>query len=308
MAQNEHFAGAKAPLIANVICMASMIAWAAGFPSADILLRNWDPMALIVVRLAIAVGVLLPIWLLVDGASAIVNARWGRGLIIGGIGFGAGTYLILMGQKMSDPVTVTIIAATMPVVGGVLEVLFDGRRLRPTFVAGIAIALVGACVAALLGAEGEIGQFGLGAGLALVSVVLFGWASRAAVVDLPDLSGLGQTTLTFAGALIFTTLMFVTVWVVAPFDATLAPVDGAQVMHLAIYAIGAMALSQILWLTGVKGLGVATASLHMNATPFYVMLIVVAAGGGWNGAQAIGGAIVALGILVAQWRPSRLGV
>ena len=47
-------------------------------------------------------------------------------------------------------------------------------------------------------------------------------------------------------------------------------------------------------------LGIGIASLHMNAVPFYVMLISFALGGTWNWAQAAGAAIVVLGVAVAQ--------
>jgi hypothetical protein len=46
----------------------------------------------------------------------------------------------------------------------------------------------------------------------------------------------------------------------------------------------------------------------MNATPFYVMIILFAMGGAWNWTQAFAAAIVGLGVLVAQgvirlWTP-----
>jgi membrane protein YdbS with pleckstrin-like domain len=51
----------------------------------------------------------------------------------------------------------------------------------------------------------------------------------------------------------------------------------------------------------------------MNATPFYVMLILFAMGGAWNWTQAFAAAIVGLGVLIAQgviplWGFSRLAI
>lgn len=43
------------------------------------------------------------------------------------------------------------------------------------------------------------------------------------------------------------------------------------------------------------------ASFHMNAVPFYVMVIVVLSlGRDWDWMQAIGAALVAVGVLVSQ--------
>ncbi len=44
---------------------------------------------------------------------------------------------------------------------------------------------------------------------------------------------------------------------------------------LALTSIASLALAQFLWIRGATGLGILLVSLHMNALPFYVMLIVV---------------------------------
>ena len=73
---------------------------------------------------------------------------------------------------------------------------------------------------------------------------------------------------------------------------------------LLIFVVGSLVFSQILWVTAVDSLGVGMAALHINATPFYVMLIAMMLGGNWNWWQAGGAALVAIGVVVAQglWR------
>jgi drug/metabolite transporter (DMT)-like permease len=72
---------------------------------------------------------------------------------------------------------------------------------------------------------------------------------------------------------------------------------------LAIFAIGGLAISQMLWIVAVGKLGVGLAALHINATPFYVMLILFALGGAWNWMQAFGALLVAIGVIIAQeWK------
>ena len=41
-------------------------------------------------------------------------------------------------------------------------------------------------------------------------------------------------------------------------------------------------------------------ALHINLTPFYVMVFMLALGGGWSWLQALGAALVALGVVIAQ--------
>ena len=61
-----------------------------------------------------------------------------------------------------------------------------------------------------------------------------------------------------------------------------------------------MALSQAMWIASVGRLGIAVASFHMNLAPFYVMLVMLGMGGGWNWPQALGAVVVGLGVIIAQ--------
>ena len=69
---------------------------------------------------------------------------------------------------------------------------------------------------------------------------------------------------------------------------------------LLVFGMGSLAISQCLWIIAVGQLGIGAASLHMNAVPFYVMVMVFALGGAWNWWQAAGAAVVVLGVAVAQ--------
>lgn len=284
----------------NMVCMLSMMLWAAGFPAAEMLLDVWDPLSLIAARLTLAVVFLLPLWMLLDGPDMVLKARWGRGILVGGIGFGLGTYLILVGQSVSDPVTVTIVAASMPAVAAFMEVVFDGRRLRRKFVIGVLIAITGGLVAA--GTNIGQGSTGLGSFLAFLSVVCFAWGSRAAVRDFPELTTIGQTTITLAGAMVFALAALLVAMLFGFSEGIAVPISVEQFAALSLYAIGGMALSQILWIMGVGRLGIAMAATHLNAAPFYVMLIMLLVGGVWFWSQALGALLVGFGVIVAQWR------
>ncbi|MBL9052374.1 MAG: hypothetical protein JNN02_01485, partial [Tabrizicola sp.] len=69
---------------------------------------------------------------------------------------------------------------------------------------------------------------------------------------------------------------------------------------LLLFSVGAVGIAQWLFVKAVGRIGIGMTTLHMNATPFYVMLILFAAGGLWNWTHATAAAIVGLGVLIAQ--------
>jgi drug/metabolite transporter (DMT)-like permease len=69
---------------------------------------------------------------------------------------------------------------------------------------------------------------------------------------------------------------------------------------MAIFSVGSLAISQLLWIISVGRLGIGWSSLHINAAPFYVMLILFALGGDWDWRQVGAAMLVVLGVLIAQ--------
>lgn len=290
-------------LSANLICMASMLIWALGFPAAELLLKTIAPLPLTALRMLLAISFLLPLWIMRDGFATLRTAPWGKGLRIGGIGFGLGAYLLVYAQARTDAVTVAVIAATMPAVGIALERLEHRRPLHGRLIFGLALSLVGGVFAYL----SRIGGLSIGSGAfaAFASVAVFSWGSQRSVADFPQLSSIGRVAITFSGA----ALALALVWAASALTGTAAPEvptpDATGIAALAVYGIGSLAISQILWIFSVERLGIGIASMHINAAPFYVMLLAVAAGAGWNWPQAAGAVIVVLGVLIAQSRGRR---
>ena len=280
-----------------------MLIWAVGFPLADELLRLLPPLTVGTLRLGMATSFLLLVWILSDGGREARRADWGRGLIIGAIGVGLGALLLIFAQSRTDGITAAVILATMPVAAIALECLVDGRRLTMRLIAGIVLSTGGGV--AVYGARMGHINMGLGALAALLSVVVFAWGARASVKSLPGLSALGRTTVTVTGG------AFVALLVQAGLELSGgAPLPwhliGAQEWaYLAVYGIGSLAIAQLLFLIGVAGLGVGVATMHMNIAPFYVMVLALAFGAGWNWAQVGAAGLVVLGVVIAQGRGRR---
>ena len=73
-----------------------------------------------------------------------------------------------------------------------------------------------------------------------------------------------------------------------------------EYFQLTVYALLGMTVSQFLWLFGIKKIGLGLASIHMNATAFYVMIILTIFGGTWSNYQLFGAIIVGMGVYISQ--------
>jgi len=278
--------------------MLSMLFWAAGLPAAELLIDKVPPLLLTAARTGIAAAVLVPLWLALEGAAVLRGARWGLGIAVGGITIGIGAVLLVVAQRMTDAVTVAIVAAASPLIGMALEIVLDGRRVTTALVLGLALSVLGGALA--LGSGAASLGLGLGAFLCLISVAIFTLGSRLSVTAFPALTPLGRTTITLSGAAMMT-------GIAALFQAGAggpmpdwASLGWAEFGALVVFGVGGMAISQLLWIMAVGRLGIGLASLHINATPFYVMVILFAMGGAWNWRQALAACVVGLGVAVAQ--------
>jgi drug/metabolite transporter (DMT)-like permease len=285
-------------LIANLICLASMVIWASGLPAANLIVPHMPPIALTAGRATLAALVLLPIWWLVEGRDTVLGADWRMGAWVGFVTLGLASFFVIIALQFNDPVTVAIVTAMMPVAGILLECLADKRPFTRALALGLLLSVAGGMIA-VLGSEGSL-DFGVGVLAALASVLCYTWGSRETVKALPDLTPLGRSAVTVAGCAVVALIAALGDGLLRghwPAWEAIGPAEGAG---LAVFGIGSMAISQLLWIISVGRIGIGAASMHMNAVPFYTMLIVFLLGGPWNWLQTLGAAIVVAGALVAQ--------
>ena len=284
-------------LSANLICMASMLIWAAGLPAADHLIPLLPPEQLNALRMGLAAVFLVPVWALVEGWRPLAGVNWLKGVAVGSlIGFGA--WLLIQGQTLGGAVTVAVISATLPVFGIAFEVVLDGRKLTTGLVLGLILSLVGGVMALDLSGGGL--SLGLGALLCFGSVASFALGSRLTVTAFPDQSPLGRTAVTLTGAAVAACLVAAVQGALGASVPDFSGWGAKELGAILLFSIGALGISQLMFIMSVERLGIGLSSIHINAAPFYVMLILFGLGGAWNWSQAAAAVLVGLGVLIAQ--------
>ncbi len=280
----------------NSLALISIFFFAAGFPAAEVLLEVWHPITLMFLRLILAVITLFTLWIFMEGLTQVLHAPWLKGIKIGILGFGIGANLLLFAQWFTDAITVALLATLIPVSAAILEI-WDGRRkLTIKFAGGLIASITGGIIAV---SENISIDLGLGVLMALASGFFYMWASDKSVTGLPAISSIARSTITFTGAAVFTTFSFV-IFFILGFIEIPSGVTGTQFFSLIIYSVIAMAISHVFFILAVDKVGIAITSLHLNFTPFYVMIILFLLGGNWDLRAIIGASIVAFGVWLAQ--------
>lgn len=284
-------------LTANLICTASMVIWAAGLPAADHLIPLLTPVDLNAFRMGLAALFLVPVWAMWEGLEPLRRVNWKRGVAVGAL-FGLSAWFIIKGQAISGAIMAAVISSTMPVVGLALEVVLDGRRVTGALITGVLLSVVGGVLVLDGGSLGS--SVGWGAIFCFGSVLCFTLGSRLTVTQFPDQTPLGRTAVTLTGAAVAAgAAALVQMALGAPLP-DLSAWGWPEGMAMLLYAVGALGISQVLWIMSVGRLGIGLSALHINMAPFYVMLILFAMGGVWDWSQAGAAALVGLGVLIAQ--------
>ena len=280
----------------NALAFIAIFLFAAGFPAAEVLLEIWHPITLMFFRLLLAVSTLVIIWILLEGLPSVLKAPWLKGIKIGLLGFGLGTNLLLFAQWFTDPITVALLATLIPVSATILEVWDRRRKLNTKFILGLLASIIGGFIAVSKNISIDLGW---GVLMALASGFCFMWASDKSVTKLSGLSSIARSSITFTGAAVFTTISFLVLFNLGLIEIP-NKITTNQLFSLIIYSVISMAISQVFFIASVDKVGIAISSLHLNFSPFYVMIILFILGGAWDLRAAVGASIVAFGVWLAQ--------
>lgn len=286
-------------LNANLICMASMLIWAAGLPAADMLIPLLIPEQLNALRMALAGGFLVILWAALEGFGPLMRVNWLKGIAVGSL-IGLGAWFLIRGQALGGAVTAAVISSTLPVVGITLEVILDGRKITPALVLGLILSLIGGALTLDPGGAAAGGSMVWGALLCFGSVMSFTIGSRLTVTAFPNETPVGRTAVTLFGAAVAALTVAGAQVAMGGEMPSFAAWGPKEIGAILLFSVGALGVSQIMWIMSVERLGIGLSALHINAAPFYVMLILFGLGGAWSWPQALAAALVGLGVLIAQ--------
>lgn len=284
-------------LTGNLIALLGMALWSTSFPVTHALLEGWHPLPLVAARLGISAVFLLVLMAVTGRPFRLNGVNWRDFALLGGLGLGLSTTLLVWGQDYSNPVTVAIIVTTMPLISASMGLFAGQERFTPMLVLAIACAIAGGILASWPPEGAKLGFRG-GEILAVGAVIGFTWFSRGTVSRLAAVPDIAKTAFMMSAATIVTLAAAVT-----------AAAGGTDLrLELTWPSIGLIlwlgcvsnGVSMVCWLIAARKLGVTVAAIHLNGVPFYVILLALAVGGTLFMSQIWGAVLVAAGALLAQ--------
>ncbi len=292
-------------LAANLGMLLVALSWGTMIPSMTHLLMGWDPFFLAAARYCLPIPAMLALLRFTEGRSAWFAglAPW-RWWLLGTVGIGMFAPLYTLGLQHSNPITAAILSSTSPAITAIVGWLFYRLPIPGRMIPGIALTIVG-CVYATYDPALSGTSFDLRGGeiLIIAAAACWSWYSITAqrwLLGCTQIRITGMTTLTGSFTLIAAYLI-----------ASLAgigrfpPAIPATTLDLGLFlwlAFVPVMLGNILWHHGVRRLGAVIAALFMNLMPITAILITAALGIAPTTQQLIGGAVVLVGIMLAQLR------
>ncbi|WP_293933520.1 DMT family transporter [Iodobacter sp.] len=226
-----------------------------------------EPAAIAFYRWLLAGLVLTPFVLrAVWRQRAIVAAHWPKLAFLGCLGMGMYQGLAYEAAKTTSAIHMGVVVALMPLFSTLLASLFAGDALSAARLGGVGLSLIGLLILCTHGQPATLlhGAVQLGDGLMLIAVAsnaLYGVLLKRWALPLST----WQQLYVQAG---FGILMLLPFWWLAP----ASPIT-AQNIPLILYAgIPASIGAPFCWMSGIKILGPARASLYMNLLPLFVAL------------------------------------
>jgi drug/metabolite transporter (DMT)-like permease len=292
-------------LAANLGMLLVALSWGTMIPTINHLLGHWDPFFLAAARYIIPIPAMLCLLRLIEGPmpwfAGLASWRW---WLLGTIGIGLFAPLYTVGVQHSNPVTAAILSSTSPAITAIVGWLFYRLPIAPRMIPGILLTIVG-CIYATYDPQLSGTPFDLRGGeiLIIAATACWSWYSITAQRWLRGCTQMRIASMTTAtGAF---TLFAIYLLAGAIGIGQLPPAVPKTSLDLGLFlwlAFVPVMLGNLLWHNGVRQLGAVIAALFMNLMPITAILITAALGIAPTTQQLIGGAVVLVGIMLAQLR------
>jgi drug/metabolite transporter (DMT)-like permease len=278
------------------------VIWGSAVPVNVVVLRELDPFVLATARMGISIFILGGLVLWRERAGLMPPGLTGLRFALLGLFMAGFNVLYVLGVKWSNPITVSAITVTMPLVGSATARLLLGTPLGRGFRLAVLLSVVGG----ILVVHGQPGfdpaRLGLQGGEILMLVAMVCW-NVFSVQAQRWLAGVGQLRLTFISS-VSTALWLVAICAVmlglgvAHWPAQ--PPSLGSVSLIAYLALFSAAIGNFLWNSGVSVVGVPVASLYINLSAVFTVLMVMALGIYPSLEQILGGLVVLAGVIHVQ--------
>ena len=280
----------------------SVTIWGSYYPIIEFLLGSWDAVTLSWVRNVMAAGALGTLLVMSEGLRSLVQGvPWRAVWLIGVVGVAANILLSSYGVQYSGAVPAALISGATPVLAALMAWWIYGQRPRWLAWLAIGLAVVGVTIVTLGGSDWD-GSFLGGEVMVLAAAVTWVWYMIMTQRAMPGFSQLRATTLTMITGAIASSVGY-GVAVVLGYGPVIYDASASSLGMVFFSAAVSVALGTVSWNFAVSRLGATAASLFGNFVPVVAVAIAVLWGGTITWSQAMGGALVLVGVVAMQAGP-----
>ena len=258
---------ATALILGHLVALATIIVWGVTFISTQILLEDFTPVEILVLRFLLG---WIALWAVCPHALTVTRRKDELLFAVAGLS-GVSLYFLLenVALTLTFAANVGVIVAVAPFFTALLAWRFLGAaRPGPTFLAGFVVAITG--IACISGSGSEFSLSPAGDVLALLAAL--SWAVYSIVVRMLAARGYGSLRATrrifFYGLVCMLPILPFTGFSLHP-EALLRPVNWANLLFL---GLAASALCFVTWTYCVRLLGAVKASLYIYLVPVVTVL------------------------------------
>lgn len=290
-------ASTRRPLIVAVVSLlGATLFWASNYIIGEAVLKTMDPLSLVLLRWALAAIPLIVIAQIVERPRwREVLRAWPWLLALSSTGLVGYTLLLYSALQQSDAFSASLINAFNPALIAVAAAVFLGQRLTASGVVGVLIALVGVVVVLSGGDPAALATAGFGTGQLLMLGAVSIWTAYTIIGRrAPKLPPITSTAVQAVFAVL----------IVAPVSFATGgpqlPVSGAALTSLILIAVFPSVLSYLLWNRALTVIPAARAGVFLNLITVFTVAFTIIAGHPFAVVQLVGGAIVIVGVAVAN--------
>ncbi|GAA3594299.1 DMT family transporter [Klugiella xanthotipulae] len=273
--------------------------WAGNFIAGRLVVTEITPLQLTWTRWLIALIILIPLALRVDGRVWRAGLReWPLHVclaVLGVIGFNLFSYVALQYTTSLDA---AVVGSINPALIAVVAAIIIRERIKPLNVLGLAVSLLGVLLVLtdgnLLGtftADYNLGELYM---LGAVTVWTF-YSILGRKLTTPPVT---STAIQAIMAVIILTPFIA----VGGFDVSLSAGGWTGLLYIAVFP---SVLSFMFWNIAVRRVGAARSGIFLNLLPVFTALLGLLMGNGISAVQLLGGGLVILGVSVTVRPPRR---